>query len=85
MLMKIKYLFDLKIDIVHQNLNQLLNHHLNENEYEILLLNDLLNKVKENFDNHNKYMDINHILMMNLNDMYKLNYRINIDDYHQQY
>ncbi len=53
-MMKINYLIDLKIDNVHQNLNQLLNHHLNENEYEILLLNELLNKEKENFYNHNK-------------------------------
>jgi hypothetical protein len=84
--MKINYLFHLKIDIVHQNLNLHQNHHLNENEYEILLLNDLLNKVKENFDNHNKYMDINHRLRMNKNDMYMLNYPINIVyNFHQQY
>ncbi len=53
-MMKINDLIDLKIDNVHQNLDQLLNHHLNENEYEILLLNELLNKEKENFYNHNK-------------------------------
>jgi hypothetical protein len=34
--MKKIYLIDLKIDNVHQILNQLQNHHLNENEYEIL-------------------------------------------------
>jgi hypothetical protein len=84
--MKINYLFHLKIDIVHQNLSPHQNHHLNENEYEILLLNDWLNKVKENFDNHNKYMDINHRLRMNKNDMYMLNYPINIVyNFHQQY
>ncbi len=53
-MMKRKYWIDLEIDTVLQNLYQIRNHHLNENEREIVELSEELKKVMENFDNHNK-------------------------------